>query len=72
MDAFEIDDDLKNAEAVEDPGILMSKTQKSYDVFLKKLAAFVDFEGREGSIIPKNLLNDGVLAEFLLIKNLTN
>ena len=67
MDAFEIADELENAEAVVDPGILMPKTEESYDVFLKKLAAFVNFEGGEGSIIPKDLLkNDGVLAEFLL------
>lgn len=67
MDSFEIADELENVEAAAvDPGILLPKTKESYDVYLKKLATFLNFEGGEGSIIPKVLLKDDVLATFLL------
>jgi hypothetical protein len=63
MDAFDVSGEY--AEAI-DPGILLLKTKESYDVYLKKLATFLNFEGGEGSIIPKEMLKDEVMAAFLL------
>ena len=67
MDAFEIADELENVEAAAvDPRILLAKTKESYDVYLKKLGIFLNFEGGEGAIIPKEMLKDEVVATFLL------
>ncbi len=45
---------------------MLPKTKESYDVYLKKLATFLNFEDGEGSIIPKEMLKDEVWAAFLL------
>ena len=67
QDTFEAEDELENVEAANpvDPGILMPKTKDLYDVFLKKLATFLSYEG-DALFIPKDLLSDEAIGNFLL------
>jgi hypothetical protein len=68
QDNFEAEDELENVEAVSnpvDPGILMPKTKDLYDVFLKKLATFLNYEG-DALFIPKELLSDEAVGRFLI------
>ena len=67
QDNFEAEDELENSEAAKpvDPGILMPKTKELYDVFLKKLSTFLNYEG-DDLFIPKELLSDEAIGNFLL------
>ena len=63
---FENADELENVEAATvDPGILLPKTKELYDVFLKKLSTYLNYEGAE-AFIPKELVTDEALGGFLL------
>ena len=72
QDDFEAVDELENVEAATvDPGILLPKTKDLYDVFLKKLSTFLNYEGAE-AFIPKELINDEALSCFLLALGVTH
>jgi hypothetical protein len=66
MNDLQIVDEQEDVEAAcIDPGILLPKTKELYDVFIKKLWGFLNFEG-DIEKLPKELLSDGSLANFLL------
>ncbi len=69
---FENADELENVEAATvDPRILLPKTKELYDLFLKKLSTYLNYEGAK-AFIPKVLVADEALGSFLLELGVTH